>query len=230
MGFAMVALLTTGCLYPNELRKENQVPPGEYISLVQHAVDEFQAKTGVLPIKNSELDTPIYEKYVIDFRRLQERNFLSLIPANAYEKGGRFYYVLVNPENHPQVKLMDLVAFRKAADTEKTVRDYIGRHGGLPAAGQAYDGLFWIDYTELGIKRAQVESVFTRAFLNLMMDDAGHVYIDYAPDIVALRQKAGGNAAGSDADLRAILVQNSYFVPVRSLPYRLVNGDPYAVK
>lgn len=49
--FLSLALLLSGCAYPKELRKENQINPAEFITVVQQAVDLFHEKTGVLPIK-----------------------------------------------------------------------------------------------------------------------------------------------------------------------------------
>lgn len=106
------AVLLSGCLYPKELRKENQMASGEYVMVVQNAIDQYKAKTGVLPIKNSTENTPIYEKYPVDFRKLQGP-YLSSIPVNAFENGGTAAYVLVDVETKPAVKMMDIPSFQK---------------------------------------------------------------------------------------------------------------------
>lgn len=219
-------LLLGGCMYPNELRKENQVPPGEYILLVQNAVDTFREKTGVLPIKNSEMDTPIYEKYVIDFKKLQERRLLGTIPANAFERGGSYLYVLINPETKPEVKLMDLAAFQQTVDLQKKVQDYQNSHNGeLPSGEQAAEHFYWIDYGKLNMKVQQVKSVYSRQLLNFIMSDKGDVAIDYGPELTALLQKKT-LAPDPKEDLRALLVKESYFVPVRSYPYYFLHNEP----
>ncbi len=50
-GLLFLLLWISGCMYPNELRKENQLASGEYVLVVQNAIDQYKAKTGVLPIK-----------------------------------------------------------------------------------------------------------------------------------------------------------------------------------
>ncbi|MGO4273670.1 hypothetical protein AB4Z22_28210, partial [Paenibacillus sp. TAF58] len=88
-----LVLLLSGCAYPKEMRKENQMNPAEFITVVQQAIDLYHEKNGVLPIKNSDMTTPLYEKYVIDFGKLKKTNLLSTVPANAFESGGIFIYV-----------------------------------------------------------------------------------------------------------------------------------------
>ncbi len=215
-----------GCMYPNDLKGQNQVPPGEYIALVQQAVEIYQKNTGVFPIKNYTEDTPLYERNVIDFRKLKERNFLSLIPGNAFENGGQFYYVLVHPDTDPLVKLMDLEAYQQAADVQKKVDDFkSAHHDSLPSAGQAADGFYWIDYGKLRSGIIQVKSVFSQAYLNLMMNKSGTVYIDYAPDLMTMLQKESV-LPPADKDLRELLVERSNFVPVKSQAYYWKNGEP----
>ncbi|HEX6923389.1 MAG TPA: hypothetical protein VF149_06155, partial [Bacillales bacterium] len=52
------------------------------IHSVQEAVDKFQKHTGVLPIKNRDMGTPIYQKYPIKFERLVPK-YMSGAPDNA---------------------------------------------------------------------------------------------------------------------------------------------------
>jgi hypothetical protein len=222
--FAML----TGCMYPNELRKENKVP-GEYIAVVQQAVDRYQEANSVPPIRNSEMDTPIYEKYVIDFKKLLDSGYLSHIPNDAFENGGNYYYVLVDVEEQPKVKLMDLVAKQQVGDLQREVEAYRLKHDALPLGEQVADSIYRLSYDLLGIKPVQVRSPYSRQYLSLLINETGSLYIDYAPDIMLAKEKVNETVTeGSEVDLRTWLVDQSYFVPVNSLPYYWVNEQPQA--
>jgi hypothetical protein len=216
-------------MYPNELRKENQVNPAEYLTVVQNAIDQYRTKTGVLPIKNSEEDTPIYEKYRIDFKKLQERGLISSPPPNSFESGGVFEYVLVNPETKPEVKLMDLTSYQSAGEVQKWVDDYKSKHSGeLPKGDAIAEYFYYIDFNKLGKKPPQVRSVYNRqSFFNFIVHESGTVAIDYAPDIMNIvKTKHVQGQLKPDQDLRALLVQDSFFVPGRSFPYYWKNEQP----
>jgi hypothetical protein len=224
-------LLLTGCMYPNELRKENQVAGTEFILLVQNAVDQYKAKTGVLPIKNSEVTTPIYEKYPIDFKKLKDR-YLSTVPANAFENGGSAVYVLVDAETKPTVKLMDIKSFQMTVEVQQLVDEYKRSHGGqLPKGETLAPGFYSVNFTQMEKKQREVASVYTRQLqLSFMMNEAGQVAIDYAPELMRYidkKQLQGQLKEGQD--LRALLVQDSYFIPARSFPYHWQNGQPVPV-
>src|SRR5690606_33042748 len=94
-----VLVLLSGCMYPKQMRKENQASVAESVIVVQHAVDLYKERNGTLPIKNSTEETPIYEKYVIDLKKLTQGPYLGMIPPIAFENGGSFLFVLVNPES-----------------------------------------------------------------------------------------------------------------------------------
>ncbi|MCC2687125.1 MAG: hypothetical protein K0R75_4024 [Paenibacillaceae bacterium] len=221
-----ILLLAGGCLYPKELRQENQVPSGEYIALVQHAIDQFHQQTGVLPIKNSDMDTPVYEKYPIDFKRLQDRHLLGTIPPNAFEKGGTNLYVLVNAETAPKVKMLDLVSYQQTGDIQKLVDTYRSKHNGeIPSGAPVVDHLYWLDYAKLGTKPPAIKSPYSRNYLNLLVHDSGKVAIDYGPEIMRLLQNQGSPPV-PDEDLRERLAAAYDFVPALSYPYYWVHNEP----
>ncbi|KIL41590.1 hypothetical protein SD70_06620 [Gordoniibacillus kamchatkensis] len=226
---ALLTVLAAGCMYPNELRKQNTANPAEFIPVVQGAVDRFHAKTGVLPIKNSEEDTPIYEKYMIDFKKLQEHGLISTPPVNSFESGGLFLYVLVHPETKPEVKLLELSTYQSAGDVQNWVNDYKKKNGGqLPKGEQIAPYFYYVDFGKLGKKPPQVKSVYNRnSFINYIVHESGQVAIDYAPDLMLyIKAKGGEGALKPDEDLRELLVQDSLFVPGKSFPYRWENGQP----
>lgn len=83
----LTLILLTGCLYPENRKAENRVPYKEQLQSVQTAIEDFQKATnGLLPIETKEGDTPIYQKYVIDFKRLSPR-YLHDVPSTSFEGG-----------------------------------------------------------------------------------------------------------------------------------------------
>ncbi|MBM7564480.1 hypothetical protein [Paenibacillus sacheonensis] len=226
-----MAALLSGCLYPKDQMGQFQKPPKDAILTVQTVIDQFQKDTGLLPIQNSEADTPVYEKFKVDFDKLQRMNYVSTIPESAYEKGGSYYYLVINEEKDPTVKLMNLVVYQKMNDLEASVKAYSDTHNGkLPAGKEMYPSFTAIDYDALDVKEPELRSVFTGSLLTAMMDPTGKVYLDYGPDIMQQKSKLpSGNELDPNADLRSLLVDASDFVPVKSPAYRLVNGDPQAV-
>lgn len=233
-GIALLGLiclvLLGGCAYPNELRKENQVNPREYITVVQQAVEQFHTKTGVLPIKNSDMHTPLYEKYVIDFNKLQKNGYLSEVPANAFEKGGIFMYVLVHAETKPVVKLMDLPAYQSVIEVQKQVDEYKTKNNGkLPFGEKITQGFYYLDFEQLGRKNPNMKSTYNRQsfFSYIVHESSGQVAIDYGPDLMKLIQaKKLENDIQAEQDLRELLVEHSFFVPGRSYPYYWKGGQP----
>ncbi|MDQ0350865.1 hypothetical protein J2R98_000668 [Alkalibacillus filiformis] len=91
-------LLLSGCLYPNERMQENQATNEEQLAAVQQAVEEFRERNnGILPIHTRDQDTPLFIKYPVNFNALKEENILGETPGNAYEQGGYYSYVIVDP-------------------------------------------------------------------------------------------------------------------------------------
>ncbi|CAG7641287.1 hypothetical protein ACFQI7_11815 [Paenibacillus allorhizosphaerae] len=227
----VVFALLSGCLYPKEMRKENQIASGEFVVLVQNAVDQFKAKTGVLPIKNSEETTPLYEKYPIDFKKLVGP-YLSSAPVNAFENGGSASYVLVDAETKPTVKMMDLTSFQQTVEIQKAVDDYKSKSGGQLPKGQAIaPGFSSIDYAKLNRKPAEVNSMYSPQFkLPFLLHDSGQVAIDYAPEIMRMIDKKKlQSSLNATQDLRELLVRESYYVPARSFPYVWRSGQPVPI-
>ncbi len=225
--FMMSISLLSGCLYPDNQRIENQAAVKEYLTTVQNAVDQYHADSGVLPIKNSEIDTPVYEKYEVDFGKLGER-YISIIPPNAYQKGGTNYYVLINVEEQPEVKLMELISFIRVGEIERLVKSYMLKHGDTPPMGEMVAAHFYrLDFAELGLENEQIQSVYSSQFLGLLVHDSGKVAIDYAPEIMKIITKKGiASSLDESQDLRALLVEQSYYVPASSFPYHWINGEP----
>ncbi|TBL79760.1 hypothetical protein [Paenibacillus thalictri] len=219
----------SGCMYSKEMSQGNVLASQEFILVVQNAIDQYHVKTGVLPIKNSEETTPIYEKYMIDFKKLKERGFISTIPTNSFENGGSNIYVLVDPETKPTVKLMDLAAFQKTVELQKLVDDYKMKHNGeLPSGQRIAPHFFDMDYGKLNVSPMQVPSVYTRqSLLYFILNESGTVAVDYTPEIMkVIEKKSLQGKLDPKQDLRQLLVDEAYYVPARSYPYRWTDGKP----
>ncbi|WP_169081825.1 hypothetical protein [Paenibacillus sp. PL91] len=232
---AFVALFITlfslsGCLYPRDQLKQNQVVPKEAVRNVQSAIDQYQAETGMLPIKNSTAETPKYEKFYVDFAKLGRTGYLTDIPTAAFENGGNFSFLVIDEETKPRVKLLDILAFQKINDIQGWVTTYVQTNSVLPKGEQMYPGFYQIDYKAMKKESPVIRSVFSGQTIQAVVDDNGVVYSDYGIDIMQFVQKSGKFDYDADFDLRTLLVDGSDFVPVKAPSYRLVNNEPQAVK
>jgi hypothetical protein len=228
--FSIMFILLTGCSYPNELRQENRTNPEEFIAVVQSAVEQFRERQGgMLPIKNSDENTPLYEKYKIDFKKLQKYRLLTNIPANAYESGGSYLYVIVNAETDPKVKLLDMASYQSVNLMQTKVSKYSAAHGGaLPKGEQVADGIYYLDFDKLGEKRPELFSVYNRQnLLTYLVQDSGIVTLDYAFDLMRIIETKGlKDKLQPKLDLRELLVQYTPFVPNQSVFYRWDKDQP----
>lgn len=223
---AALALLLSGCAYPKEQRAEQKVALREHLLIVQNAVDQYKQKTGVLPIRTTTMDTPVYEKYPLDFRRLKEQGYLSSIPVSAFENGGSVIYVLVTPEERPTVRVMDLLSYQKTNDLQQTIDAFRrANSGALPAGEQVGDAFYRIDYDRLGRKAEQVQSPYSPMQLGFILHRSGQVAIDYAPELAQLIARQGSTPP-ADADLRPLLHAETAYVPVKSFPYYWRDNEP----
>jgi hypothetical protein len=221
-----MVIMLSGCLYPKDRLHKNQISTGEYLILVQNAVETYKQRTGVIPIKNSTELTPIYEKYVVDFKKLLDYNVISQIPADAYESGGTNYYVIVDPEGEMKVKLMDLITANKVADIQRKIDSYVAAGNKVPLGEQIKPGFYSIDSQKLGVKSEQVRSVYSDMYLAIVIHESGQALVDYAPEVMnAIRMK---NITEPDAnkDLRSYLVEQSNYIPVESYPYYWIDDEP----
>ena len=185
------------------------------IVAVQRAVDEYLTETGVLPIKDSELDTDIYIKYQIDFSKLAPK-YLAKSPANSFEQGGIFQYVLWDVENDPTVKLIDLRIPEKIR--ELNIRQLSKEY---PAFGaEVGKFVYKIDHETLGFdSELAVQSSYSTNLLPLVVTGEGDVFVDYTLDLQkALQMSKGDIAPGEDAR-NLLITEDSFFLPAYSLPY-----------
>lgn len=226
----VIVLALSGCMYPKDQLKQNQVAPKEAIRNVQAAIDQYQQETGMLPIKNSTAETPKYEKFYVDFAKLGRTGYMTDIPSSAFENGGNYSFLVIDEETKPRIKLLDIVAFQKINDIQSWVTSYIQTSSKLPKGEEMYPGFYQIDYKGMNKTAPTIRSVFSGQTIQALVDDNGVVYSDYGIDIMQFVQKNENKDIDADMDLRALLVDGSDFVPVKAPAYHLVNNEPQAVK
>jgi len=213
--------LLSGCLYPKEKLKQNQIPYEVQISTVQSAVEQYkEVNGGLLPIKTRDMSTPIYQKYPIEFGKLIPK-YIGEAPGSAYENGGDFLYVLVNVETNPSVKLLDLKVTEKISDLHLRLDVYRQQNGYPPVKDVINKDYFTLDYEKLGLKEEPyVVSPYTGNNLPFFIDSDANIYVDYRIDLAkALSENTHSFKKGDD--IREILVVHSNFVPAHSVPYTI---------
>lgn len=225
---ALALLPLAGCMYPDDYTPSNQVSAKEAVRTVQDAVDRYKEDTGLLPIENATEATPKYEKFRLDFAKLKRMGYLSELPKEAFESGGSAQFLIVDEEENPQVKLLDLTVYQAIGTIQSKVNAYVLKHKGQqPAGEEAYPDFRTLDYKKLGIDDPALRSMYTGRIMDLLIDPGSVVYADYGIDITQALEKSGAKPSPDD-DLRELLVSESFYVPVKSPVYRLTDGSPRA--
>lgn len=219
---ALATLVLSGCLFPEEEKAESQVPDEVQLASVQKAIEEYQADTGVLPIKTRDMDTDLFIKYPIDFEKLIP-NYLVKSPANSYEQGGLFQYIIWDAEQNPTVKLVDL---RSAENIRELKIRFMGTY--YPTFKEKIaDYVYSIDFEKVGYKEdLTVPSPYSNNLLPIIATTEGEIYIDYSVDL-NLFLKENGLTPKPGEDIRMLLVDAYPVVPAYSLPYTVdENNEP----
>ncbi|KSU63479.1 hypothetical protein AS034_04295 [[Bacillus] enclensis] len=218
-GMILVLTMTvlSGCLYPEKELNQNQIPYDAQVKAVQEAVEQYQdANSGLLPIKTRDKDTPIYQKYPIDFRKLSPQ-YLSEIPGNAFENGGIFQYVLLDVEENPTVKIFDL----RMAEKIREIKIRINAQGYPPFKEQVAHNVYKLNYEEIGMdKEVYVDSPYSNKKLPLVINGSGEIFVDYSMDLYEKLQSTN-KTIQEGTDIRTLLTEDSLFVPAYSLPYTI---------
>src|SRR5699024_12852955 len=105
----LLFITRSGCLFPDNELAKNKTPNEDQINMVQTAVEQYQEDTnGLLPIKTKEADVDIYKTSLIDLKMLQDNQSSSETPATDYENRRTYPYTLIDVEEDPPVRLIDL--------------------------------------------------------------------------------------------------------------------------
>lgn len=211
----LIATFLSGCMYPDSQRAENQVPFDAQLKIVQEAVDAFKdANGGLLPIKTRDESVDQYIKYPIDFEKLKGK-FLSEVPANAFETGGIFQYVLIDVEENPTVKLVDL----RSAEKLRELNIRVGANGYGPIDREVAKNVYTLNYKVMGYDKEQsVPSPYSNTQLPIVATGDGTLYIDYSIELNRLLQEKNIQPKQGE-DIRQYLVDQYPVLPAYSLPY-----------
>lgn len=224
--FILISLLT-GCLFPQDELAKNKVPHEDQLQIVQDAVDKYRVDSnGLLPIKTKADSTAIYEKYLIDFNILKDQNYISDIPGNAFENGGPYQYTIIDPEDDPKVKLIDLRLTDELRSINIKLDRYRSKNLYPPYGEKIDDDIYKLNYEKLGLKEEPtVKSPYTQVNLPIVINKDGELFIDYRIDLNnALNEYEHDYEPGDD--IRHILALNTPFVPAYSLPYTIKDDEP----
>ena len=220
-------ILLAGCMYPDSERVENQVPHATQLDTVQSAVHTYQEETGgLVPIRTKPSDTPIFEKYLIDFNLLKDYNAIAEIPGNAFENGGYYQYILIDPEVEPTVKVIDL-RITEAIRSVNIRMDAFRQEHTYPAFGEKIEnGIYLVDHEKLKLDGPPtVVSPYSQENLPIIMDVDGNLYVDYRIDLQQALNEFDHDYEEGD-DIRFLLTDNTPFAPAYSLPYTVKDGEP----
>ncbi|WLV23449.1 hypothetical protein QR721_07210 [Aciduricibacillus chroicocephali] len=223
----LIPLLLTGCLYPDKELAKNKIPPKVQLENVQNAVNAYREETkGLLPIKTKPADTPIYEQHLIDFQPLKERGLIDQIPGSAFENGGFYQYAILDPDENPTVKVIDLRMAEKLRTVQARLQTYRQIHT-YPPFGKPISGtLYELDYKKLKLKQMPtVESPYSHKKLPIIMDIDGNLYVDYRIDFYELIKEKPEKSKDA-TDLRELLTAHSPVLPAYSVRAIDVDGEP----
>jgi len=222
-----IALFLSGCLYPENELAENQAPNEDQLQMVQSAVEQYKESAGgLVPIQTKPSDTPIFQKYLIDFTALKENNILTEIPSNAFENGGVYQYTLITPDEDPQVKLIDLQLTEALRSVNVQLNIYRDQNLYPPFGREVGDNISTLDYEELGLEEPPViKSPYSHENLPIVMNVEGELFIDYRIDLNQALEEFEHDYEEGD-DIRYLIAENTPFVPAYSFPYTIENGEP----
>lgn len=221
--FTIGLLILAGCNYKSGYEPENLLPYEDQLNAVQNAVNGFKEDSGgLLPIKTRDMETDQYIKYPIDFKKIVPA-YMGKVPANSYEAGGIYQYVIMDVEENPTVKLVDL----RLAEAIRDINYRKGINGYGPVAEIVAEGVYKLDYKKMGYKsELSVQSPYSDTQLPLVATGDGKVYVDYSIELNRLLQENEVEVKPGD-DIRFLLTDNFAIVPAYSLPYTVdENNEP----
>ncbi|KXH82030.1 hypothetical protein [Sporosarcina sp. HYO08] len=223
----LLLFILSGCMYPGDDQMSQQTPYADQLEAVQKAVDAYKENTsGMLPIKTKEASTDIFIKYPIEFSKIVPA-YTEKIPSNAYETGGIYQYVLLDVEENPTVKLVDL----RAAERIRELNLRKNVNNSVPFKEAVGQNVYEVDFEKMGFKSpVTVPSPYSDVQLPIVIAGDGNFYVDYTIDLSrALREKNPDVTQGED--IRFLLSDDYPIVPAYSLPYTInENNEPIFLK
>jgi len=223
-----ITFMLSACMFPEGERAENQLPYEDQLISVQNAVNQYRnANGGLLPIKTRDMDVDQFIKYPIDFGKIVP-DYTAEVPTNAFETGGIFQYVLMDVEENPTVKLVDL----RIAETIRSVNIRKSANGGqAPIAETVAENVYKFNYDAMGFdEEPTVISPYSGRNLPLVVTGRGDIYVDYSMDLFTALQEYDGDLEEGQ-DIRFLLYEDHAVLPAYSLPYTIdENREPIFLK
>ncbi|MFC7365637.1 MULTISPECIES: hypothetical protein [Bhargavaea] len=212
---AAAVLLLSGCMYPDSERAGTTIPYEEQLRAVQSAVEQYRDNSGgLLPIKTRDQDVDAFIKYPIDFSKIVPAH-LEKIPSNAYETGGIYQYVIMDAEENPTVKLVDLNGPERIR--ELNLRKSVNGH--VPIEEMLTKDVFLPNFSAMGLREAPtVKSPYSDRELPVILSSDGNFYIDYTADLHDAVVSGEADVKPGE-DIRHILYDENPVLPAYSLPY-----------
>ncbi|MGN8647080.1 hypothetical protein ACTNEO_13930 [Gracilibacillus sp. HCP3S3_G5_1] len=220
-------ILLTGCMYPSDNLSQNQIDHDTQLQVVQNSIDQYaEQNNGMLPIITKDSDTPLYQKYVIDFSILKQAGFIQTIPGTAFESGGSYQYVLVDVEENPTVKVIDLHLADELRSIQQRLTIYRDEHTYPPFGDKVEDRVYELDYQELNLDAPPtVNSPYSDNNLPVYISSDGQLLVDYRIELYqALQAKDHSYINGED--IRPLLIEEHPVVPAYSIPYTVEDNEP----
>lgn len=218
----IMTVVLSGCLYPGEAEEGGgKIVYEEHVESIQRAVDSFREDNGgILPIRTKDEWTDQYIKYPIEFSKVIPQ-YMDKIPSSSFEKGGIYQYVLMDVEENPTVKAVDL----RAAEMIRDLNMRKSANGGkVPFTDEINNGVYQVDFKQYGFKKQlTLESPYSGAHLPLVVGGDGYFYVDYSLDLQQIIDEEQPKIKEGE-DIRILLEERSNIVPAYSLPYT-VNED-----
>ena len=219
MAMVVGATLLGGCMFPDTNRVDN-IPYEEQLTSVQTAVDSFKESTGVLPIKTKPAETPLMERYPLEFSRLVP-GYLADPPVNSFEGGGVFQYVLVDAETEPTVKLIDLRVTERLQQLQTNINAFRAKEGKFPFKGSLGKNQFTLDYDLIFVEEEPViPSPYFDRDLPIYVDGTGQLFVDYREDVKEALENTDMKPKTGE-DIRYLLYETSPFAPAYSQGYTI---------
>lgn len=222
----LLLFVLSGCMYPEEELAKNKTPNINQLELVQQAVDAYVEKTdGLVPIKTKEMDTPVFQKYLVDFPTLKDSNLLTETPGNAFENGGIYQYTIITPEEYPRVKIFDLRMTETIRSVNVKLHMYQSKNKYPPFYKKVEKDVYTLNYKKLGYSSDPVvKSPYSGENLPIIIDTDGKLHVDYRIDLQKALEEFDHDYKNGD-DIRYIIPNNTPFVPAYSLPYTIKDGE-----
>ncbi|WP_058307575.1 hypothetical protein [Gracilibacillus massiliensis] len=219
--------ILTGCMYPSENLSKNQISNDSQLQMVQQAIEQYREQNnGLLPIYTKENETPLYQKYVIDFSMLKRQGLLQTAPGTAFENGGSYQYVLVDVEENPTVKVIDLHVADQVRTIQQRLTIYRDEHTYPPFGDKVEGSVYELDYEELNLEEPpHVQSPYSGENLPVYITTNGELLIDYRIDLYQKLQETDHNYNNGE-DIRPILIEEHPVVPAYSIPFTVKNNEP----